>query len=74
MRKKLEELRLALHGTVGRHQQFMLGVLLQSLLYETQIANLDKEVARRFAPLEETINRLDSIPGVGRRAAEDILV
>ena len=74
LRKKLEELRLALHGTVGRHQQFMLGVLLQSLeMYETQIANLDKEVARRFAPLEETINRLDSIPGVGRRAAEDII-
>ena len=46
LRKKLEELRLALHGTVGRHQQFMLGVLLQSLeMYETQIANLDKEVA-----------------------------
>lgn len=74
LRKKLEELRWALRGTMGHHQRYMLGVLLQSLeMYETQIADLDKEVARRFAPLEETINRLDAIPGVGRRAAEDII-
>ena len=40
---------------------------------EGEIAHIDEEVARRLDPLGETIDRLDAIPGIGRRAAEDIL-
>ena len=74
LRKKRDELRWALEGTMGDHQRFMLGAQLRMLeTLEAEIASIDEEVARRLDPLEETINRLDAIPGVGRRAAEDIL-
>ncbi len=74
LRKKLDELRWALEGTMGDHQRFMLGVQLETLeMLEAQVAQLDAEVARRLAPLEETIERLDAIPGIARRAAEEIL-
>ena len=74
LRKKLDELRWALEGTMGDHQRFMLGTQLQMLeMLEGQIEHLDAEVARRLAPLDETIQRLDAIPGIARRAAEDIL-
>ncbi len=74
LRKKRNELRWALEGTMGDHQRFMLGAQLRLLeTLESEIASIDEEVARRLDPLEETISRLDAIPGVGRRAAEDIL-
>ena len=74
LRKKLDELRWALEGTMGDHQRFMLGAQLRMLeTLEADIAHIDGEVARRVAPLAETIDRLDAIPGIGRRAAEDIL-
>ena len=74
LRKKLDELRWALEGTMGDHQRFMLGAQLRMLeTLEAEIAHIDGKVARRFAPLAETIKRLDAIPGIARRAAEDIL-
>lgn len=74
LRKKLDELRWALEGTMGDHQRFMLGAQLRMLeTLEAETAHIDGEVARRFAPLAETIKRLDAIPGIARRAAEDIL-
>src|SRR5918999_1726481 len=38
-----------------------------------ELEELDREVATRMGPNEEAIERLDSIPGVGRRSAEEIL-
>ena len=74
LRNKLDELRWALEGTMGDHQRFMLSAQLRMLeTLEAEITRIDEEVARRLDPLEETIGRLDAIPGVGRRAAEDIL-
>jgi transposase len=40
---------------------------------EAEIAQLDQEVAARLDPFQEDLERLDEIPGVGRRCAEDIL-
>jgi transposase len=37
------------------------------------LADLSAEVARRLAPLEETLDRLDAIPGIGRVAAENLV-
>ncbi len=74
LRNKLDELRWALEGTMGDHQRFMLSAQLRMLeTLEAEITRIDEEVARRLDPLEEPIGRLDAIPGVGRRAAEDIL-
>jgi len=53
-------------------------VLLQSLLrqvdfFEAEIAELNQEVVKRLRGIEEVLDRLDTIPGVDRRCAEEIL-
>ena len=75
LRNKIPELERALTGSVGHHQRFLLRSqfrLLESL--ETEITTLDGEVAERMRPFQVAIDRLDEIPGIGRRAAEQILV
>lgn len=75
LRNKLPELERALTGSVGHHQRFLLRSqfrLMESL--ETEVATLDEEVAERMRPFQVALERLDEIPGIGRRAAEQILV
>src|SRR5919106_1867143 len=67
-------LKEALRGQIGPHQRFMLSSHLRVLDAITlELEELDREVATRMRPNEETIERLDSIPGVGRRSAEELL-
>jgi transposase len=74
LRKKLTALRAALDGRLTHHQRFLLGEQLQRIEeLEASMERVSAEIARRLAPLEETITRLDAIPGVGRRTAEMIL-
>jgi len=40
---------------------------------DQQIAHLSEEIAKRMHPFEEELALLDTIPGVGRRNAEEIL-
>ena len=75
LRNKIPELERALTGSVGHHQRFLLRSqfrLLESI--EAEIATLDDEVAERLRPFQVALDRLDEIPGIGRRAAEQILV
>src|SRR6266478_5991374 len=75
LRHKLPELERALTGTVRQHQRFLLRSqfrLLESL--ETEIAALDEEVAQRMRPFQVALERLDEIPGLGLRAAQQVLV
>jgi transposase len=75
LRSKIPELERALTGSVGHHQRFLLRSqfrLLESI--EAEIATLDGEVAERMRPFQVALERLDEIPGIGRRAAEQILV
>lgn len=75
LRSKIPELERALTGSVGYHQRFLLRSqfrLLESL--ETELAALDEEVAVRMRPFQVALERLDEIPGLGRRAAQQILV
>lgn len=75
LRNKIPELERALTGSVGHHQRFLLRSqfrLLESI--EAEIARLDEEVAERMRPFQAALERLDEIPGIGRRAAEQILV
>ncbi len=75
LRNKIPELERALTGSVGHHQRFLLRSqfrLLESI--EAEIASLDEEVAERMRPFQVALERLDEIPGIGRRAAEQILV
>jgi transposase len=74
LRRKQDELGLALRGLVGDHQRMLLRSLLRQLDFlGGEVAVLDEEVAQRLAPFEELIQRLDRHPGIGRRTAEDIL-
>jgi transposase len=59
---------------MGPHQRLMLGSLLRQLDFlDGEVQALDAEVATRLGPFDETIRRLDEIPGIGRRGAEEIL-
>jgi transposase len=74
MKKKKEELELALQGYVNPHQRLMIKTILTLIDFLTeQIEMLDQEIAQRVNSYEEDIERLDSIPGIARRMAEQIL-
>ncbi|EXX91105.1 transposase [Paenibacillus darwinianus] len=74
LRSKKADLERALKGLIGPHQKMMLETQLQHIDFlDEQIAKLDEEVRNRMLPFEEDLERLDTIPGVGRRAAEQIL-
>lgn len=75
LRSKIPELERALTGSVRHHQRFLLRSqfrLLESI--EAEIASLDEEVAERMRPFQVALERLDEIPGIGLRAAQQILV
>jgi transposase len=74
MKKKKDELELALRGYVNPHQRLMLKTILTHIDFLTeQIELLDKEIAERVSEYQEDIERLDSIPGIATRMAEQIL-
>ena len=74
MKKKKEELELALKGYINSHQRLMLKTILKHIDFLTeQIEMLDQEVAERVSSHQEDIERLDSIPGIATRMAEQIL-
>jgi transposase len=74
LRAKLPELRRALYGRVTDHHRFLLATLMDQVdQIERLIARHDERIAKVTAPFEAKAARLETIPGVGRRAAEVIL-
>ncbi|UUZ79889.1 IS110 family transposase [Paenibacillus sp. P26] len=74
MKSKKEELKRALNGLMGKHQKLMLETQLRHIDFlDEEIERLDAEVKERMRPFEENLELLDTIPGVGRRTAEQIL-
>jgi transposase len=74
LRKKIPELREALRGRFRDHHAVMIGLCLDHTAHlEAAIAKLDSEVDRVMAPFERARDHLDTIPGVGKRAAECII-
>lgn len=74
LQKKHQQLEQALKGRLGAHQQMLLATQLRHIDFlDQEIAQLNEEIARRMAPFEEALQLTDTIPGVGRRAAEQIL-
>ncbi|SDP97363.1 Transposase IS116/IS110/IS902 family protein [Litchfieldia salsa] len=74
LKKKKEELELALKGYISSHQRLMLKTILKHIDFlSEQIEMLDSEVAERVSSHQEDIDLLDSIPGIARRMAEQIL-
>ena len=74
MKKKKDELELALKGYIQFHQRLMLKTILRHIDFLTEeIQMLDQEVANRVRTYQEDVERLDSIPGIATRMAEQIL-
>ena len=74
MRSKREELAQALEGVVGPHQRLMLREILGHVdELDASIGRISGEVAERLSPLEEVLQRLETIPGWGRRTGEEVV-
>ena len=71
LRDKLPALERALAGCVGSHQRFLLARQLAHIDFlDASIAQVNTEIAARLRPVEDEMERLATIPGIGRRTAE----
>jgi transposase len=74
MRDKRTMLERALAGRFGPHQRYLVAEILAHIDFlDETIARLSAEIAQRERPFEVVLDRLDTIPGVGRRIAEIIV-
>jgi transposase len=73
LREKRPALQQALAGSFGAHQQFLVAEQLAHIdELDERLARLDAEVTERMRPVEPEIERLDTIPGGGRRTAANL--
>jgi transposase len=75
LRDKIPQLREALQGKVTPHHRFMLRQLMDQLRHlEGQVDAFDLQVEQVMSPLQSAaVKRLDEIPGVDVRAAQNII-
>jgi transposase len=82
LRRKIPALRQALRGRFGEHHALLIGLSLDHTAHlEAAIARLDERIDAVFAthtsevgvPFARARDRLDTITGVGKRAAETII-
>ena len=75
LRKKIPQLQEALLGEATAHHRFLLRMLLEQVEFlEGHIARLGQRIVEVLpAPFAEAIARLETIPGIDRRAAQNIV-
>ena len=74
LRKKIPALREALRGRFKEHHALLIRLVPDHTAYlEAAIADLDREIDKVMAPFAEARDRLDTITGVGKQAAEVII-
>jgi transposase len=74
LRSKRTELSRALEGRVKPHHRFVLTELLSQIdSLEETIARFNQEIEEYCRPFEEAVALLDTIPGVARETAENIV-
>ena len=82
LRRKIGALERALRGRFGEHHALLIGMSLDHIDHlEATMARLDAQIDAVFAgntneagvPFDRARDRLDTIPGVAKRAAESIL-
>ncbi|MFC1962599.1 IS110 family transposase, partial [Chloroflexota bacterium] len=74
LREKQSQLEQALKGLVGPHQRMMLQSQLRLIDFlDEEISRMDDEIGERMSPIGDALERVDGIPGMGRRTAEDVL-
>jgi transposase len=74
LRRKIPALTEALYGRFGAHHTLLIRVSLGHLTHlQTAIATLDEQVDTVMAPFARARDHLDTITGVGKRAAECVI-
>jgi transposase len=74
LRGKIPQLRQALKGHVTEHHRFLLRTLMDHVRHlEELIGRLDRRIEEAMSPFAQAVDRLVTIPGVDRRAAEVIV-
>lgn len=74
LRRKMPALQRALAGRVTPHHRFLLDRLLTELEFiEREIDAYNRHILDATRPFAEAVSRLDTIPGVDRRTAENLL-
>jgi transposase len=71
---KIPALHEALRGSLTAHHRFLLRRLLTQLTFlEDEISSFNRQIAAATASFAALLTRLDAIPGIARRAAENLL-
>ena len=74
MRRKIPELRAALEGGFAAHHALLVRMHLTHIDHlNLAIEQLDAEIDRVIAPFARQLERLTTIPGVGKRTAEVVI-
>ncbi|HLQ16020.1 MAG TPA: IS110 family transposase [Candidatus Eisenbacteria bacterium] len=74
LRPKRQRLALALEGTVGAHQRFLLRSQIELIeMMEKQIDAINGEVEERMRPFQPALDLIDQIPGIAQHGAEQII-
>jgi transposase len=74
LRRKLPALRQALAGRFRPHHAFVAGQILAHLEYlDEALEALTARIGEVLAPFADVMSRLDTIPGVSRHTAENVL-
>ena len=74
LRQKREQLADVLTGQFTDHHAFLLGEVLDHITYlEASIARLSERIALALQPYTDEVERLQTIPGVNRQAAETLI-
>jgi transposase len=74
MRVKLPQLRQALTGYFDEHHAFLCASMLRRIdTLTADIAVLDARIDELIAPFADAVDKLDEIPGVGRRSAQELV-
>jgi transposase len=74
LRKKIPQLKEALRGRFDDHHALLVGLSLDHVEHlEQAIATLDGEVDELMVPFERARDHLETITGVGKRAAECVI-
>jgi len=74
LRHKIADLERALVGRLGDHQRFLVAHQLAHVDFlDESIAAVGAEIDARMEPVAEAVERLDTIPGVGKRTAETLV-
>lgn len=74
LRKKITELKLSLQGRLTEHHRFMLSTLRDSIdSINSQIGHIESRIECYAVLLQQEVDLLQTIPGVGKETAMNIL-